>query len=504
VGQPADDQGDVRPREGLPVPVPGRRVGRSFVLIAVVALAAAAAAGAARIHGTRHNDLIQAVNGKRDIVTCGRGRDVVTVEARDGVRRDCEIVTREISTDPYANPQSQHASEVEPDTASSGSTVVAVFQVGRIREGGAANIGWATSRDRGRTWKHGFLPGLTPSSSPAGPWPRATDPSITYDAQHGVWLAVSLTFGGADSALLISRSSDGIHWGQPVTATHRDTFGLDKQWIACDNWPSSPFRGRCYLSYDDLVSDQIETNFSTDGGLTWQGPTHFPGAGRDAINGPAAPGVQPAARPDGSVLIPYFDNAQMSVLRSVDGGMTWLPATPVGPASYHPVAGLRVAPLPSADVGVDGAVYVSWADCSRRANCSANDVVVARSADGITWGTPVRVSTGTADAELPGIAADPSGAGRLALTYYTVRNGLLDVYFTTSRSAGATWTKRQRLNSRSIPFGWLASAGGAMVGDYISTSFAGGRAVPVFALGFAPRRARLHESMFATSLALPH
>jgi hypothetical protein len=42
-----------------------------------------------------------------------------------------------------------------------------------------------------------------------------------------------------------------------------------------------------------------------------------------------------------------------------------------------------------------------------------------------------------------------------------------------------------------------------MVGDYISTSFAGGRAVPVFALGFRPRASRLHESMFATSVAIP-
>jgi hypothetical protein len=92
----------------------------------------------------------------------------------------------------------------------------------------------------------------------------------------------------------------------------------------------------------------------------------------------------------------------------------------------------------------------------------------------------------------------------LALAYYTVRNDRLDVYETASRNGGASWTKRQRLNSRSVPFGWLASAGGAMVGDYISTSVAGGRAVPVSALGFAPRRGRLHESMFATSLAVPH
>ena len=474
-------------------------------MIAVVALAAAAAAGAARIHGTRHSDLIQAVNGRHDTVTCGRGRDVVTAEARDRVARSCEIVTREISTDPYADGPSQHATEVEPDTASWGSTVVAVFQVGRIADGGAANIGWATSRNSGRTWKHGFLPGLTPSSRPAGPWPRTTDPSIAYDAQHGVWLAVSLTFGGPDSALLISRSADGLHWSRPVTATHRDSFALDKQWIMCDNWASSPFGGRCYLSYDDLASNQIETNFSTDGGLTWQGPTHFPGAGRASINGPAAPGVQPVARPDGAVLIPYFDNTQISVLRSVDGGLTWLAPTPVAPAHYAPHSGLRVAPLPSAEVGADGAVYVAWSDCSRRSGCPSNDILVARSADGIAWGAPIRVPSGAADAELPGIAADTTVAGRLALTYYGVRNNAsLDVWFVSSKNASATWTKPQRLNSRPVPFGWVARAGGAMVGDYISTSFAGGRAVPVFALGFTPRRGRLHESTFATSLAVPH
>jgi hypothetical protein len=445
------------------------------------------------------------VNGRRDVVTCARGRDVVTAEARDRVAPSCEIVTREISQDPYTNAASQHATEVEPDTASWGSTVVALFQVGRVQDGGAANIGWATSRNGGRTWKHGFLPALTPSSRPAGPWPRITDPSIAYDAQHGVWLAATLGFGGNDSALVVSRSTDGLHWGQPVTTTHRNGFALDKQWIACDNWSSSPFRGHCYLSYDDLDSVEIETQLSTDGGLTWGTPAHAPGfPGRAAIQGPAAPGVQPVTRPDGSVLIPYFDQTQVSVLRSLDGGITWLPPTPVAPTSYRGVPGLRAAPLPSAEVGGDGAVYVAWSDCSPTPGCATDRLLVARSADGITWSAPVLVPTGTANVELPGIAADPSAGGRVALAYYRVRGSMLDVFFTSSRNGGSTWRAPQRLNTRSIRFGWVASAGGAMVGDYISTSFAGGRAVPVFALGFLPRRGRLHESMFATSLALPH
>jgi hypothetical protein len=454
------------------------------------------------VHGTRHADRLQTVNNKRDVVSCGRGRDLATVEARDRVARDCEVVTREISRDPYRG-VGQHSTEVEPDTASWGSTVVAAFQTGRVPDGGAANIGFALSKNRGRAWTRGFLPSLTPDSRPAGPWPRASDPTVAYDAVHGVWLVVSLTFGGADSALVVSRSGDGVHWQAPVTATLRSGFKLDKQWLACDDWSSSPFRGRCYLSYDDLESDQIETQVSADGGLTWSEPRHAPGfPGRQSINGPAAPGVQPVVRPDGMVVIPYYDNTQMSAIRSLDGGTTWLPATPVAPAAnrFHP--GLRTPPLPSAEAGADGSVYLAWADCSRRSGCAANDILVARSADGIVWDAPIRVPTGAPDAELPGIAADPARAGRVALAYYVLRGRQLDVYFVSSRDRGSTWTRPQRLSSRSVPLTWVAQAGGAMVGDYISTSFAGGRAVPVFALAFRPRAGRLHESMFATSLAV--
>jgi hypothetical protein len=39
-----------------------------------------------------------------------------------------------------------------------------------------------------------------------------------------------------------------------------------------------------------------------------------------------------------------------------------------------------------------------------------------------------------------------------------------------------------------------------MVGDYFSTSYAGDRVVPVFALATSPLRGRLREGVFAASL----
>ena len=182
----ADDQGDVRAADRLPVSVPGRRqrrtarrprrqpLKRAFVLASALVLVAASVATAARVRGTRKPDRLQTVNAVHDVVTCGGGYDLATVDGFDRVGQDCETVTRRTSLDPYRNPVSEHATEVEPDSAAFGTTVVAVFQVGRYFDGGSHNIGFAVSRNSGLTWRHGFLHGLTP---------RVSDPSIAYDRQ---------------------------------------------------------------------------------------------------------------------------------------------------------------------------------------------------------------------------------------------------------------------------------------------------------------------------------
>src|SRR5690242_913759 len=71
------------------------------------------------------------------------------------------VTPGQVSADPFTNPTSQHATEVEPDDLAVGSTIVATFQAGRFVAGGASGIGWARSGDGGATWAHGVLPGLT-------------------------------------------------------------------------------------------------------------------------------------------------------------------------------------------------------------------------------------------------------------------------------------------------------------------------------------------------------
>ena len=429
----------------------------------------------------------------RDSVFCGGGHDLVTVDGFDRAGSDCEVVTRRASRDPYRNTGSQHETEVEPDSFAFGKTVVAVFQVGRIFDGGARNIGFAVSHDSGRSWKRGFFKGLTP---------RGTDPSIAYDRRHGTWLAVSLVFGGQGSSIVVNRSSDGAHWNAPVQVVETGVFGQDKEWVACDNWPASPFYGHCYVSYSDTIGEEVVTQASADGGLTWSTPTTAPGhPGRVSIRGAYAPGVQPIVLPTGRVLIAYYDDSKFSVLRSDDGGATWVAQIGIARSDYKNHYGLRAAPLPTSAIGADGRAYLAWADCSFRRSCAANDIVYTTTLDGSSWTPVARIPGGTGDAELPGLDSDPSRPGRLALAYYVLRGSSLDVRLVTSRNTGASWSKPQLLSSRHTPISGIASTSqGSMVGDYISTSFAGGRAVPVFALALKRQTNHLRESVFTASI----
>jgi len=134
-------------------------------------------------------------------------------------RTTAASTAQQISADPYTNTTSQHETEVEPDTYAHGSTVVAAFQVGRFTNGGASNIGWATSTDAGITWTHGYLASLTAFATPPGSAGRASDPSVAYDETLGVWLIASLTLtsGGTVIGIVVSqsvgrRASDSPEW----------------------------------------------------------------------------------------------------------------------------------------------------------------------------------------------------------------------------------------------------------------------------------------------------
>src|SRR6266581_5247567 len=250
----------------------------------------------------------------------------------------------QISSDPFTNSTSQHATEVEPDTFASGSTFVSAFQVGRFFNGGASNIGFATSTNGGKSFKSGFLPGTTPFSTPPSTvYARVSDASVAFDAKHRVWLISFLgIFPNGNTSevdVLVSRSTDGgSTWSTPVVVNNDGHFN-DKNWTACDNTSTSPFYGHCYTEFDNNSHlDTIQMSTSTDGGLTW-------GAAPTTQNHAMGIGGQPLVQPNGTVIVPIvgFAGPKFLILSfvSTDGGASWSKTFEVTKIAFREPAGIR-------------------------------------------------------------------------------------------------------------------------------------------------------------------
>jgi hypothetical protein len=464
-------------------------------------------AGRDALFGQAGPDRVAAhTDGARDAISCGPGPDVVSAELIDVVRDDCETVTRQLSRDPFHG--AQHETQVEPDSFAFGRTIVTVFQSGRLVDGGAIGTGWATSVDAGRTWRAGFLEQVGD---------RVSDPVVTYDPLHRVWLIATLGASEGSTQLLVSRSPDGLAWSQPAPAAADPAEDYDKEWIACDTWSASPFHGRCYLAYLELHTREIRTRYSSDGGLTWSSPVPL----RVASQALSGNGAFPIVRPDGTLLVAFsvygsLDPADDSILvaRSPDGGVTFATAARVAQLFSENMPAVRAPAFVSAEVDAAGTVYLAWADCRFSAQCTTNGVVVATSPDGIVWSTPRRVPFGPADAGrdwfVPAVAVDPTTYGaraRVAVAAYSATQPqgcpscqVVDAYLVRSGDGGRTWRSPARLNAESLPLEWVADTGlGRMLGDYISTSFVGGRPVPVLSLADAPVEGELRQAIFAST-----
>jgi hypothetical protein len=397
----------------------------------------------------------------------------------------------QVSSDPFTVAPGQHATEVEPHLLSNSTTMVAAFQVGRIGPGGATDIGWATSSDGGATWNNGSLPGLTKGEG-SGPYDAASDPAVAYDAKHNVWMIASLPLSSSSQtpAVVVSRSTDGLNWGNPVSVDPLAPSS-DKNWIVCDSWPNSPHYGNCYVEWDDpLNNDEILMSTSTDGGLTW-------GAATPTVNSADGIGGQPLVQPNGTVVVP-IETGVMAAFLSSDGGASWTAPVTISNIQFHADAGgIRSGPLPSAAVDGGGTIWTVWEDCRFRMPCTTNDLVYSTSTDGVTWSAVTRIpiddTSSTVDHFIPGIGIDPATSGtgaHVALHYYyypksscSAATCQLFVGYISSANGGSTWNTPATVTAAAMPLNWLPnSQNGLMVGDYIATAFVNGVPHGVFAV----------------------
>jgi PKD repeat protein len=461
-------------------------------------------------------------------------------------------------TQALANNSFQHTTELETDTFSWGSTIVSSYQVGRNGYGsGAQAIGFATSKDNGQTWTSGLLPGVSASSPhPTSLFTNVVNQSVAYDDKHSTWLiptvpyietATAPTPTFHEVALLVNRSSDGLTWSDPIAAVgnpsaivigDKTTYGnVDKAWGVCDNTPTSPHYGNCYVAYsqlDNAAPNQLALAVvtSTDGGLHWSAPVNIP----TATPGTFVTGynTNPVVQPNGTLVVVATDvnngknGTPLISAVSTDGGTSFSTASTVATIqcdapsisskSCATGGGIRALNKPTVDVASDGTVYAAWIDCRFRTTTCVDDVVFATSSDGLHWSQPKLVGvtpTAAEDKFIPGFAVDPGTSGstaHLAVVYYTFVAGscsttcLVEAQVATSYDNGATWSAPYTINSGgslpAFPVSWLANSPlGRMVGDVESISFTNHSPTTVVSLATAaPSGSTFHQAEYALTL----
>ena len=425
----------------------------------------------------------------------------------------------QLSSDPYTNSRNEHQTEVSPASFSSGSTIVTTFQVGHgSHNGGSTNIGWAMSSNGGATWTNGFLPHTTKTVK--GLYDRVENPSVAYDAAHNTWMISTNAFISNNSiAILVSLSTNGgTTWSDPVTIINNPSEDLDKNWITCDTTSTSPFYGHCYVEWhDERQANLVQLSTSTDGGLTWGTPL-------STANNYAGFNGHPLVQPNGTVIVPINtpvpspkSNLKIMAFSSTDGGASWSSTVTVASVHAHILGGsLRSLHIFSAGMDGSGKVYLVWEDCRFESGCTANDLVMTTSTDGVHWIAVTRIPIDPlgsgVDHFIPGFAVDASTSGstaHLALAYYYLpvancdtTTCQLNVGYVSSSDGGNTWTAPFQL-AGPMTVTWLTSTvWGYMTGDYITASYSNGLAFPIFPVATAPIGTTLQQAINTTSAGL--
>ncbi len=292
------------------------------------------------------------------------------------------------------------------------------------------------------------------------------DPSLVWRKVDGKFYYAALLNGG----LGLYRSNDDC---QTFTFVSQIATGSDdKEIMAVDNNPASPYYGRLYVVWTDFgVGARIYETHSADAGATWSTQIALSGASVDVQ------GAWPVVAPNGDVYAawvrwnPYSTGPiDIEVSRSTNGGGAWaLVANPMtgktnprdsaaSSSCGRPALGGNIRYLPSPTIAVDSnnhlhVVYSYDPDAFNSGDES--NVYYRKSTDsGATWATEIQINDdgGTTDQWQPSLSI---GTGNVVTVGYYSRqhdaggNLLFDYYSRTSFDAGASFQPSVRLTDAS-------------------------------------------------------
>jgi len=381
--------------------------------------------------------------------------------------------------------QDNSTAQSETSHAVFGSTIVAAYndstQTTSLGFSLTSLMSYAYSTNGGVNWNYGGLVVAPTGKQILG------DPMVSVDSSGNFYMASLDGPGGfAISGVAVYRStatSPAVVFGTPVIVNGINATNDDKEWMTVDT-SGGTYNGRVYLAWSELSSTatnnvaEIEVSHSTaTSPLAFTAPTAQ--TGTDLFHH----GANLAVGPSGEVYLAWsaFDfpfagiaGGTIRLLKSTDGGTTWVNPNPSDPSPNQTVATLNVAPsiLTSGGVSIRtrpfpylavdttpvgsatrGNLYLVYQSKTSATSTDNSDIFFALSSDGgATWSTPRTINKGPAvtsgadttnnDNWQPAIAVSPT-TGLVTVTFYDRRedpaNTKIKLYRAVSSDGGMTW-----------------------------------------------------------------
>ena len=350
--------------------------------------------------------------------------------------------------------------------------------------------GYYYSNDGGTTW---FGSDALPNSGQVG-----GDPSTSFDAGGNAY--ISTLTGPIDSYLVQSSANKGATWTNQVLAAPRVAPNyFDKEMIAADNTPSSPFANNVYGTWTDFTGNvSVQFNRSTNRGQTFSAPI--------VLSRGFGQGANVQTGPNGEVYVCWANYGTGAVpangigfARSTNGGVSF-----TVPAIAFSYTGIRVAgvnndgrdpifnntrtndfPAMAVDKGTvhGGRIYIVY---STKENGNGKAIVQVRFSDnqGGSWSPAVTASIPTGRQNwLPWIAVDDC-TGDVSVVYYsfdTASGFETNTYVAYSSDGGASFNNL-KVSDVSHTTASLNNPAfkPTYTGDYIGITAYGGKAYPVW------------------------
>jgi hypothetical protein len=401
------------------------------------------------------------------------------------------------------------------------------------------------STNGGATWSNELVPGFCTDTSPERAesqmfgFSTNTDPVLVFDDFGNLYYS-HIAFN-ANPARTRPPSTSGVlfvstYEVSAAGAEHIETVrvpsgsGLrpdrftagpgasnfdDKQWMAVDNWPSSPHYGRVYVTW---------TKFAAQGGQSSIWISHCGGdtpgeacaddswsRGR-VVNRPVAGGLVqesfPAVAPNGDVYVAFLQfqggfgstrpHSGVWVAKSTNGGETFTqrrvaairqipsPIPPAGSAANDGGNSFRTGTVPSIGVTSNGAVHLVWGEWT---GTDAEVRYVRSTNGGATWNARATMNdVGTGHQFFPSLATDGNAVhvawydSRLDAPAGGVINHL-DVFYNRSTNAGASFAADVRVTDHSFDPNQVSRFPvfcAAFIGDYLDIDAVDGRVAVIW------------------------